>query len=110
VKKPRNNARRRELFRERLAAGVCGRCGKRPRKGDCTCCVPCLVQKARWVAERAQRLRRVGFCFRCGQRESVGYSDACAKCLALRREYTANYYEKHGRAKKKASSNENRRE
>ena len=63
------------LNQERVAAGLCGRCGKRPHRADGTWCEPCVVKRKR---DRDRR-RDEGQCQHCSKPAEIGKTQ-CAQC------------------------------
>ena len=107
---------------ERLAQGLCPRCGERPHEPERHLCAPCgeqrrTAERARYAKARAagklyggrdpegrrriakerskQRFharRNAGLCTRCGKPPAVEGSSTCEPCLELRREAEREIY------------------
>ena len=114
VGRRRDRERFRRRVAERRAAGLCPRCGARPRASGRSVCEPCgekrnrasrardaklrVVGKPRrdpdraraYERERAGRqtaeFRAAGLCTRCGQAPAAPEHTACESCAAKRRE------------------------
>ena len=126
-------SRRRQYRRqraERLAAGCCTKCGRRPQEPDHTLCAECgrkrrAADKARYHAAKAQGLRyggkraetrrktaragskrryetraAAGLCVKCGRRPPAAGRTRCEACLARR-----NAAERDQWASRRASGN-----
>ena len=82
--KKRRNARaagkkRRE---DRLAAGICTRCGRNPAVEGGTTCGPCRVSRRHAEREAYAARRSAGRCVRCGD-PTIDRASRCAPCAVL---------------------------
>ena len=70
-----------KIYHERVAIGLCGRCGLRPPKPDKKSCAECIA--AITTSMRAKRHRRSGttVCYRCG-RPKTEQDYLCSRCKA----------------------------
>ena len=82
VKRRAGRAKSKRRQKERIEAGLCIRCGKRPPVEGGTTCAPC--REKRQAAERRQYAERraAGCCTRCGGPVHDGLS-RCAPCAAI---------------------------
>ena len=82
AKRRSGRAKSKRRQKERIEAGVCIRCGKRPPVEGGTTCAPC--REMRQAAERRQYTERraAGCCTRCGGPVFDGLS-RCAPCAAI---------------------------
>ena len=82
VKRRAGRARSKRRQKERIEAGLCIRCGKRPPVERGTTCAPC--REKRQAAERRHYVERraAGLCTRCGGPVHNGLS-RCAPCAAI---------------------------
>ena len=82
AKRRSGRAKSKRRQKERIEAGLCIRCGKRPPVEGGTTCAPC--REMRQAAERRQYAERkaAGCCTRCGGSVHDGLS-RCAPCIAI---------------------------
>ena len=82
VKRRAGRARSKRRQKERIEAGLCIRCGKRPPVEGGTTCAPC--REKRQAAEHRHYVERraAGLCTRCGGPVHNGLS-RCAPCAAI---------------------------
>jgi len=66
----RFNATRREAARQRLLAGLCAQCGRRPLM-TYYYCAPCLAAHKVRVQVYQRRRIAAGRCYRCGRQRGV---------------------------------------
>ena len=85
MRKKQMRERTRIRDRERLARGLCRRCGKRrlATKYYCRKCADKAVEEHR---EYSQKSLQRGLCMRCGQRRGAG-KRLCKKCQWIINEY-----------------------
>lgn len=84
----RRNERRREKYAERLAAGVCTRCGKRPQWEGRTVCKNCNARRNRISKKHREKngvisrdkAAELNLCFRCLKDERVEGYQLCREC------------------------------
>ena len=82
--KKRRNARAASKRRreDRLAAGLCTRCGRNPAVEAGTTCEPCGVSRREAERETYAARKSAGLCVRCGSATTDGGS-RCAPCAVL---------------------------
>ena len=82
--KKRRNARAASKKRreDRLAAGICTRCGRNPAVEGGTTCEPCKVWRRQAEREVYSARKSAGLCVRCGDPTTDGAS-RCAPCAVL---------------------------
>lgn len=69
-------------YRENIAKGMCGICGKRPRYNGTVYCEVCLANKKEEVRENRKFREKMGFCSRCGKNRVYPPEKWCPECLA----------------------------
>ena len=79
------NIKRQIAQRDRLAAGLCVRCGKRPPESDRKSCRICLDRALDATRRRVARLAAAGLCTRCGKSAAEPGFMSCAACGAYMR-------------------------
>ena len=82
AKRRRARERSRRRHRDRIAAGLCSRCGKRPAPEAGTVCESCREARRVSGRERYAERRAAGLCVACGQR-AFGGESRCGVCAAL---------------------------
>ena len=86
------NAASKRRYRDRIAAGLCGICGKRPLADDSKCYCEWCRAKNRTKCQNVRRSIGVlsndeyfelGLCYRCGKAPHLGGQKLCKKCSDL---------------------------
>ena len=85
----------RERYHKRVAAGMCGICGKVPPRDGRTACVECGRKHAERTNRRQQTINPIlaefGLCRYCRVRESMPNANVCGACQEWRTEQSAEY-------------------
>lgn len=71
-----------EYFKQRVANGLCGACGKPNDRTDKTTCLACSQKRSKDIVEERKFYIANGVCPRCHKNSLVGSEKVCIECKA----------------------------
>lgn len=84
-----------EFFKQRVAKGLCGACGKPNDRTDKTTCLACSQKRAKEILDERKYYIDNHVCPRCCKNSLYGSEKACVECRAKNAEQKARYREEN---------------
>ena len=71
------------LYHDRIASGLCGKCGEK-NETPLVYCEQCNAKQKQLMRERYQQRKAAGVCYDCGRVPAVGGGVECLQCKKKR--------------------------
>lgn len=68
-------------YKDRIAAGLCGKCGQPRQPGEKSLCAGCSEKERQRATVKREKSNATGMCSACGSRPKVDGKSRCEQCL-----------------------------